>query len=59
MLRLFFEDDYATIELDDAVPCVKTTLRGVPRSSEHYQEVQKKRLELMRREINHFRRFIC
>lgn len=56
MLRLFFEDDYATIELDDAVPCVKTTLRGVPRSSEHYQEVQKKRLELMRREINHFRR---
>lgn len=54
MVRPFYEDEYATIELDDAIPCVRLTLRGVPRSSEHYQRVQTKRLELMRREIQNF-----
>jgi hypothetical protein len=54
MVRLFYKDDYATIELDDEVPCVKLTLQGVPRFSEHYQSVQKKRLELMHQEIKNF-----
>lgn len=54
MIRSFYTDDYATVELDDAVPCVKLTLRGVPRSSEHYQLVQMKRLQLMRETIARF-----
>lgn len=54
MVKLFYKDEYATIELDDEVPCVKMTLRGVPRFSEHYQLVQVKRLELMHREIGNF-----
>lgn len=56
MARSFFEDDYAVIELDESVPCVKLTLRGVPRSSEHYQQVQAKRLELMRNNVGRFPR---
>lgn len=54
MVKLFYKDEYATIELDDEVPCVKLTLQGVPRFSEHYQLVQVKRLELMHREISNF-----
>jgi hypothetical protein len=54
MVKLFYKDEYATIELDDEVPCVKLTLQGVPRFSEHYQLVQVKRLELMHREIGNF-----
>jgi hypothetical protein len=54
MVRQFYKDDYATIELDDELPCVKLTLNGVPRFSEHYQLVQKKRLELMHQEIKNF-----
>lgn len=50
----FFKDDYVTIELDDSVPCVKVTFDGVPRSSEHYQHVQIKRMELMHLEIKNF-----
>jgi hypothetical protein len=50
----FFKDDYATIELDDSIPCVRVTLDGVPRSSEHYQHVQIKRMELMKQEIRNF-----
>jgi hypothetical protein len=50
----FFKDDYATIELDDSVPCIRVTFDGVPRSSEHYQQVQIKRIELMKREIRNF-----
>lgn len=56
MTRSFYSDDYATIELDDAVPCVRLTLRGVPHSSEHYQLVQTKRLELMREVMPRFRK---
>lgn len=47
-VTLFYQDEYATIELDESVPCVKVKLDGMPRSSDHYQLVQSKRLELMR-----------
>lgn len=50
MATLYYKDDYATIELDDSIPCVKLKLDGLPRYSEHYQLVQKKRLELIHRD---------
>lgn len=56
MVRLFYRDDYALIELDEDIPCVKLTITGVPRFSEHYQLVQIKRLELMHRELKNFER---
>jgi hypothetical protein len=49
-VKLFYQDEYATIELDESVPCVKLKLEGMPRSSDHYRQVQGKRLELLRRE---------
>lgn len=54
MTKPFFNDGYATIELDDSIPCIRVTLDGVPRSSEHYQHVQIKRMELMHQEIRNF-----
>jgi hypothetical protein len=54
MVKAFYQDEYATIELDDSIPCVKLTLNGVPRYSEHYEFVQKKRLELIRQEIRNY-----
>jgi hypothetical protein len=50
----FYRDEYATLEVDDSIPCVKLTLTGIPRYSEHYQFVQQKRLELIRQEIRNF-----
>lgn len=47
-VSLYYQDEYATIELDESVPCVKVKLDGMPRFSEHYQLVQTKRLECMR-----------
>ena len=49
-VKLFYQDEYATIELDESVPCVKLKLDGMPKSSEHYKLVQEKRMELMHRE---------
>ena len=54
MVKPFFKDEYATIELDETIPCVKLTLNGIPRYSEHYQFVQTKRLELMREQIRNY-----
>jgi len=54
MIRPFFKDDYATVELDDSIPCIQITLRGIPKHSEHYQLIQHKRLELMRLEIRNY-----
>lgn len=50
----FFKDEYATIELDDSIPCVRLTLDGVPRHSDHYRQIQSKRLDLMHREIRNY-----
>jgi len=54
MAKPFFEDEYAVIEFDETIPCVKVTLRGVPKGSEHYQLVQAKRLELMAQEVRNY-----
>ncbi|HEX6224381.1 MAG TPA: hypothetical protein VFZ52_08225 [Chryseolinea sp.] len=54
MVKPFFKDEYATLELDDSIPCVKLTLAGIPRYSEHYQFVQQKRLELIQQEIGNY-----
>ena len=54
MAKPFFEDEYALIEFDETIPCVKVTLRGVPKGSEHYQLVQAKRLELMTQEVRNY-----
>jgi hypothetical protein len=50
----YFHDDYATITLDESIPCIRMELNGVPRSSDHYQFVQLKRLELVHQEIGNF-----
>jgi hypothetical protein len=55
-LTVFYEDNYAKIEFDQSIPCIKLTLDGVPRYSEHYQMVQRKRVELLKRESKKFGR---
>jgi hypothetical protein len=52
MVKSFYQDEYATIELDESIPCVKLKLDGLPRYSEHYQLIQTKRLELLAREVH-------
>ena len=54
MIKPFFKDEYATIELDESIPCIKLTLNGLPRYSEHYHFVQAKRLELMYAQIKNY-----
>lgn len=54
MQKPYYQDEYATIELDDSIPCIRLTLTGIPRYSEHYQLVQAKRLELMKQEIRNY-----
>lgn len=55
-LTVFYEDTYAKIEFDASIPCIKLTLDGVPRYSEHYQLVQRKRIELLNREARKYGR---
>lgn len=54
MVKPFYKDEYATLELDDSIPCIRLVLDGIPRYSEHYQFVQEKRLELIRQEIRNY-----
>ena len=56
MVTPFYKDDYASIELDESIPCIQLTLNGIPRYSEHYNLVQSKRLELMNQEIKKYPR---
>ena len=54
VIKPFYKDEYATLEVDDSIPCIKLTLDGIPRYSEHYQFVQQKRLQLIRQEIGNY-----
>jgi hypothetical protein len=54
VIKPFYKDEYATLELDDSIPCIRLTLEGIPRYSEHYQFVQQKRLELIRQEVGNY-----
>ena len=54
MIKPFYKDEYATVEFDDSIPCVKLKLEGIPRYSDHYNFVQAKRLELMHQEIKNY-----
>ena len=54
MVNPFYKDEYATIELDDSIPCIRLTLNGMPRYSEHYHFVQSQRMELMYQEIKNY-----
>jgi hypothetical protein len=54
VIKPFYKDEYATLELDDTIPCIRLTLDGIPRYSEHYQFVQQKRLELIRQEVGNY-----
>ena len=54
MVKPYYEDEYATIALDDSIPCVTLKLTGIPRYSEHYQHVQSKRMELVRAEAKNY-----
>lgn len=52
--RKFYEDQYATLSFEDAIPCVKLKLSGVPQSSDHYQFVQHKLLESVKTGMKNF-----
>jgi hypothetical protein len=49
-VKLHYMDEYATIELDESIPCIKLKLEGIPKSSAHYRLVQRKRVELLQQE---------
>lgn len=49
-VKLYYMDEYATIEIDESIPCIKLKLEGFPRSSDHYHLVQQKRMELLHQE---------
>jgi len=52
--RKFYEDRYATLSFEDAIPCVKLKLSGIPQSSEHYQLVQHKLIESVHTGLENF-----
>jgi len=52
--KKFYEDQYATLSFEDAIPCVKLKLNGVPQSSDHYQFVQHKLLESVQTGLENF-----
>jgi hypothetical protein len=43
----YYSDNYATIEWNPELKCVKTTLTGIPRHSHHFRMIQRKRIEFI------------
>ena len=52
--KKFFEDQYAKVSFVESIPCIKVTLSGVPKSSEHYQFVNSKLVEFIEAEISNY-----
>ncbi len=53
-LKKFYEDNYAKISFVESIPCVKVKIEGVPRSSDHYQLVFNKMVELVHEEMEQY-----
>ena|SRR5688500_8099210 len=52
--KKFYEDQYAMVSFVESIPCIKVKLSGVPHSSEHYQFVYLKLLEVINAEIENY-----
>ena len=53
-LRNFYEDQYAKISFVESIPCVKIKMIGVPQSSDHYQLVQGRMMDLIHEEMENY-----
>jgi hypothetical protein len=52
--KKFYEDQYAMVSFVESIPCIKVKLSGVPHSSEHYQFVNLKLLEVIQSEVENY-----
>lgn len=52
--KKFYEDQYAMVSFVESIPCIKVKLSGVPHSSEHYQFVHLKLIEVIHAEIDNY-----
>jgi hypothetical protein len=52
--RKFYEDQYAMVSFVESIPCIKVKISGVPHSSEHYQYVHTKLLEVIHSEVENY-----
>ncbi len=52
--KKFYEDQYAMVSFVDSIPCIKVKLSGVPHSSEHYQYVHSKLVEVIESERDNY-----
>lgn len=43
----YYSDNYASIEWDADLKCIKTTITGIPRHSHHFRLIQRKRIEFI------------
>ena len=50
----FYHDQYAMVTFVESVPCIKVKISGVPHSSEHYQFVHSKLIEVIRSEVENY-----
>lgn len=49
-----YEDQYAMVSFVESVPCIKVKISGVPHSSEHYQFVHAKLVEVIKAEVENY-----
>lgn len=52
--KKYYEDQYAMVSFLDSIPCIKVKLSGVPQSSDHYQFVNHKLVDVVNSEIDNY-----
>jgi hypothetical protein len=45
--KQLYHDQYASVTFNDAIPCIKIKINGVPQSSEHYQFIHLKVMDFI------------
>ncbi len=52
--KKYYEDQYARVSFVESIPCIKVKLSGVPHSSDHYQFVYTKLIEVIHSEVDNY-----
>lgn len=56
MEKVYYQDDYSTLTINEMLPCLFQKFKGMAHSSEHYKKVQDFSLTLVTQKLQHFKR---
>lgn len=54
MEKVYYQDDYSTLAINETLPCLFQKFKGIAHSSDHYKKIQDISINLISEKLHHF-----